>query len=975
MYESVIALPGAEIAILFLVFLAGFFFFDSTPARQLFERKRARAAEQHDEMLRKQLLAHAASGKPLAVVETFAAVRGVTSEVLIATIAAVFELGYGVVQLTETLAPRVQTLRSEPVLVLAIVEAVRESSNNALPLLADWLHQNQIPIDTTSREVLVRGLAEQGLNVARWLQDARLSASSYRALVEVAFQRKDWRQARDFLRAMGLAGLYVPSHLTTALVRLMLENGELEAILDLFAAFNLSGEALTAVLVACEQRLAADPTARMQTFLERVVDLAAEKQVPMLYSSYETLVKALTRMRDGRAQRTFDAMATQCCAPTETTCLVVLDTCVDWSNATMALHVLGYLRRGRAPAVAYEKAARAAHGARDFAALREVGQDARADGMASEELAALLKDAPVARTKGKGNGKGKSKASGPLVQFMQSIRECSRARDASRALELLHSLRKAGTIPDTIACNAVLDVCVKAGAVRSARELLDEMKKARMADAASFNSMLNAGQKGGPALHSVANVDALLAEMAGCGIVPTQISYNAAMNVAVMQSDSKAAWRYFDEMNQRGFKADAFTCSILLKGMKHFTTPEEVDRVLKLLESCSDMKADDVLVGALLDATVRLKDGKRLAPALNAVRKAGILPTAHAHATYFRALATAAAGPRDMRWAEAQRTWEGMRARGLVATEGTYLAYVDCAVACGDWQVAKRSLEAMKVKGPAPTAAVYAAVTRGLVLGRQAEDARRLYAEMKGLGFAVNLVTYNALVDAMAKVGDVEGAADLFRDMCAQGVAPDLVTYSTVIKAYCVQGDLEPAIQLFSLMRKRGLVPDQILFNSLLDGCAKKPLRALAEQVLRDMEESGIPISNYTVSILVKLYGRCADVDEAIRVKETLSKKYGLEVSVTVQTCLIQAMLTHGRVDEAMQLFAQIPTPDAKTYSTVIRGCLKQHRVVEAVHVADSSLRAGMDLEHSVAQEIAVIASRRRVTLPPRVADVASLHP
>merc|ERR1719460_1094252 len=435
----------------------------------------------------------------------------------------------------------------------------------------------------------------------------------------------------DFLRAMGHAGLYVPSHLTTALVRLMLENGELEATLELFTAFNLSGEALTAILVACEQRLAADPSARMQAFLERVVDLAAEKQVPMLYSSYETLVKALTRMRDVRALRTFDSMATQCCAPTETTCLLVLDTCIDWSNATMALHVLGYLRRGRAPAVAYERAARAAHGARDFAALREVGQDARADGVASEELAALLKDAPVARTKGKGNGKGKSKASGPLVQFMQSIRECSRARDASRALELLHNLRKAGTIPDTIACNA-------------------------------------------------------------------------AMNVAVMQSDSKAAWRYFDEMNQRGFKADAFTCSILLKGMKHFTTPEEVDRVLKLLESCSDMKADDVLVGALLDATVRLKDGKRLAPALNAVRKAGILPTAHAHATYFRALATAAAGPRDMRWAEAQRTWEGMRARGLVATEGTYLAYVDCAVACGDWQVAKRSLEAMKVKGPAPTA-------------------------------------------------------------------------------------------------------------------------------------------------------------------------------------------------------------------------------------------------------------------------------
>jgi pentatricopeptide repeat domain (PPR motif) len=91
----------------------------------------------------------------------------------------------------------------------------------------------------------------------------------------------------------------------------------------------------------------------------------------------------------------------------------------------------------------------------------------------------------------KGSGKGKgSKASPPLALFMQSIRECARARDAPRALELLHDLRQAGTLPDTIACNAVLDVCVKAGAVRSARELLAEMKKAKMADAASFNSKM-----------------------------------------------------------------------------------------------------------------------------------------------------------------------------------------------------------------------------------------------------------------------------------------------------------------------------------------------------------------------------------------------------------------------------------------------------------------------------------------------------
>merc|ERR1719424_1709425 len=313
---------------------------------------------------------------------------------------------------------------------------------------------------------------------------------------------------------------------------------------------------------------------------------------------------------------------------------------------------------------------------------------------------------------------------------------------------------------------------------------------------------------------------------------------DAASFNSMLNARPQAGWRYFSDLGRRGLRADAFTCSILLKGLKDFKTPEEVDRALKLLESRKDIKVDDVLVGALLDATVKLKDAKRIGPALAAVRDAGILPTPHAYATVLRALAQPTAGSKEQRWEEAKKVWAGMWTRRVTATEGTYHAYVDCAVACDAAEAAAAVLAEMKQKGPAPTAGIYATVVRGLVLGKEMDRARSLYSEMKTLGLPVNLVTYNALVDAMAKVGDVEGAADLFRDMCSQGIAPDLITYSTIIKGYCVQGDLEQAIQLFTLMRKRGLKPDQILFNSLLSGCAtaKKPMRALAEQVLRDME-------------------------------------------------------------------------------------------------------------------------------------------
>jgi len=187
--------------------------------------------------------------------------------------------------------------------------------------------------------------------------------------------------------------------------------------------------------------------------------------------------------------------------------------------------------------------------------------------------------------------------------------------------------------------------------------------------------------------------------------------------------------------------------------------------------------------------------------------------------------------------------------------------------------------------------------------------------------------------------------ARLFRDMCQQNVAPDLVTYSTVIKGYCVKGELEPAMQLFTLMRKRGIKPDGILFNSILDGCAHKQMRTLTEQVLVDMQEEGVNPSNFTLSILVKLYGRCGDLDEALNVVEAYPKKYGFELNAQVYTCLMSACISNKELVKALSVLEQMKmagcTPDGKTYQTILNGCLKMDDMYHAVKIVDEAL--GLD--------------------------------
>merc|ERR1719188_2608122 len=148
----------------------------------------------------------------------------------------------------------------------------------------------------------------------------------------------------------------------------------------------------------------------------------------------------------------------------------------------------------------------------------------------------------------------------------------------------------------------------------------------------------------------------------------------------------------------------------------------------------------------------------------------------------------------------------------------------------------------------------------------------------------------------------MKNAAGLFRDMVGAECMPDLITYSTLIKGYCVRGELDQAMELFNCMRRKGIRPDAIVFNSLLDGCAKKQMPELCEQVIRDMEAAGVAPSNHSASILIKLYGRCRDVQAAFRVMEDLPRKYGFKPNAAVYPCLMATCTANGRLDLALDL-------------------------------------------------------------------------
>ena len=263
---------------------------------------------------------------------------------------------------------------------------------------------------------------------------------------------------------------------------------------------------------------------------------------------------------------------------------------------------------------------------------------------------------------------------------------------------------------------------------------------------------------------------------------------------------------------------------------------------------------------------------------------------------------------------------------------------------------------------------------------KDADTALQVYTCMEERNVMANHACFCTLIDLCAREGRMERAGALFRAMYAAGLSPELATYQTIVKGHCVHGELEQAVQLFTLMRTRGVKPDAALFNALLDGCARRDMTFMAENVLNDMDEFGVAPSNATLCILVKLYGKVRDVDAAFRVVEELPARYGFEMNDKVRAALVGACVRSGRVPAAREIFAQIDAPDAKVYGLLVHGSLQHDDVAGAVELVNTyvpltPLDEGLHMEND---EVHIADSGEQgvaIVLRPTAAAASALRP
>jgi pentatricopeptide repeat protein len=183
-------------------------------------------------------------------------------------------------------------------------------------------------------------------------------------------------------------------------------------------------------------------------------------------------------------------------------------------------------------------------------------------------------------------------------------------------------------------------------------------------------------------------------------------------------------------------------------------------------------------------------------------------------------------------------------------------------------------------------------------------------------------------------------------------VEPDIVTYSTLIKGFSASGNLDRALGLQREMRAEGkFMPDEMMYNSLLDGCAKEQRLSDALSLVEEMRKDHVRPSNYTLSMLVKLMGRCKRLGQAFSIIDQLTAEFGFRPNIQVYTCLMQACFQNRQPAKAVSLLDRIMDdglwPDEKTYVALVRGHLHMGLLDKAVELVQRACQgsspAGVD--------------------------------
>ncbi|XP_022739687.1 pentatricopeptide repeat-containing protein At5g66520 [Durio zibethinus] len=179
-----------------------------------------------------------------------------------------------------------------------------------------------------------------------------------------------------------------------------------------------------------------------------------------------------------------------------------------------------------------------------------------------------------------------------------------------------------------------------------------------------------------------------------------------------------------------------------------------------------------------------------------------------------------------------------------------------------------------------------------------------------------DIVSCNTMVDGYAKCGKMEIAYEIFKDMPTKNV----ISWTTMISGYVGAGMHKEALNLFHEMQTEGVKPDNVALASILSACSCLGALDQGRWIHAYIDKIGIEIDPILGCVLIDMYAKCGDMEEALELFKKVKKK-----EVSLWTALISGFAIHGRGREALDWFENMQKegikPNHITFTAILTAC------------------------------------------------------
>ncbi|KAH6832326.1 hypothetical protein C2S53_007424 [Perilla frutescens var. hirtella] len=266
----------------------------------------------------------------------------------------------------------------------------------------------------------------------------------------------------------------------------------------------------------------------------------------------------------------------------------------------------------------------------------------------------------------------------------------------------------------------------------------------------------------------------------------------------------------------------------------------------------------------------------------------------------------------------------------LQCTEFVENSLVYMYASCDRLESARKVFDGMSKRSPVAWSSMFS----GYVRCGHWEEVVGLFRKMMKMGIGFNEVTLISVLKACGRLSDLELGEWIYEHVVANGLKQNDSLITSLVDMYAKCGHLETARRLFDNMSTR----DVVAWSAMISGYSHSNQCREALALFHDMQNANVTPSEVT---MVSVLSSCAVLGalETGKWVHSYIKKKNLKLTVNLSTSLIDFYAKCGCVDIALEVFLEMPSKNAWTWTALIQGLARNGRGETALRFYNLMLR------------------------------------